>query len=221
MTLTVMKAHVLDLIEEQALNYDRFSETFVERAINLGCVDFIDKTEVLDSHWEYTTTTDMWYLLSPANYEITRIEWYDASEDKRHVLAKRTMRQMDELYPLDTDNYDSDADWQSITGDPLVWIPREHDVFGIYPACDVTDDTLYVYGRKKHTTLDDDNTTSDIPDQYHHIPCLYAARMLLRSDNDEKAPSFEKWYKEEVMMAKREIMDRKKKMPGQWRLYTY
>lgn len=221
MDFTTMKAFVLDLIEEQALNYDRFSEAFIERAVNLGCIDFIDKTEVLDSDWYISTVANqMWYLVPTANYEITRVEWYDASEDIRIKLEKKTFNQMDEEYPFDSDNYDSDKDWQSITGDPKAWIPKEHDVIGIYPACDIADDKVYIYGRKKHTTLTGINTSA-IPDEYHLVPCLYAARMLLRSDNDAKAASIEKWYKEEVMMAKREIKNRKKKMPTNWRLYTY
>jgi len=219
MTFADMKAQVLDLIAEE--NNDRFDDTFVGRAVNLGCIDFIDKTEVLDSHWTISTVEDrMWYLVPTATYEITRVEWYDASTTIKHVLAKATMRQMDELYPLDDENYDSDADWQSVTGDPSLWIPREHDVIGIYPACDIADDTLYIYGRKKHTTLTGTNT-SPIPVEFHNTPCLYAARMLLRSDNDEKAPTFEKWYKEEVTIAKGVITDRKKKKPGVWRIYTY
>jgi len=219
MDFSSMKSHVLNLLGEQ--NYDRFSESFVEQSINLGCIDFIDKTEVLDSHWTITTVANkMWYLINPGPYEITRVEWEDTSEDIKHVLTKKTFEEMDGEYPHDTNNYNEDKDWQSITGNPVVWIPREHDVIGIYPACDVATDTLYIYGREKHTTLSG-TQTSEIPIEFHNTPCIYAARMLLRSDNDEKAPSFEKWYKEEVFMAKRTIMDRKKKMPGKWRLYTY
>ena len=219
MNFTEMKALVLNLIGEQ--NNDRFTDAYNGTTVNLGCVDFIDKTEVLDSDWYISTVADqMWYLISTANYEITRVEWYDASEDVRHPLTKKNFQEMDEEYPYDSTNYDEDKDWQAITGDPVVWIPKEHDVIGIYPACNVDSDKIYIYGRKKHTTLTGTNTSA-IPDQYHVIPCIYAARMLLRSDNDEKAPSFEKWYKEEVMMAKREILGRKKKMPGKWRTYTY
>lgn len=219
MNFSEMKAQVLDLIAEE--NNDRFDDDFVGRAVNLGAIDFIDKTEVLDSYWSISTVANqMWYLVPTATFEITRVEWVDATDDERHKLEKKTFKEMDEEYPYDTDRTEEDTDWQEITGDPVVWIPREHDVIGIYPACDVNDDTLYIYGRKKHTTLTGTNTSA-IPVEFHNTPCLYAARMLLRSDNDEKAPNFEKWYKEEVMIAKREIKDRKKKHPAVWRVYTY
>jgi len=219
MNFSEMKDFTLNLCEEA--NNDRFTDAFVGQAVNLGCIDFIDKTEVLDTNWYISTVANqMWYLVPTANYEITRVEWEDVSEDIKHTLVRKTFNQMDEEYPQDSENYDSDKDWQSITGDPIVWIPKEHDVIGIYPACDTANDKIYIYGRKKHTTLTGTDT-SKIPDQYHVIPCIYAARMLLRSDNDAKAPSFEKWYKEEVMMAKREIADRKKKMPAVWRRYLY
>jgi len=222
MTFTQMKALVLDLVGEAALTYDRFSETFVEKSINLGCIDFIDKTEVVDTNWTRSTEADqMWYLIDTGTYEITRVEWYDLSKTEWHKLEKKTFKEMDEEYPYDVDRVEEDTNWQQITGDPVVWIPREHDIIGIYPACDVSTDTLKIYGRKKHTDMDDTVTTCEIPVEHQVVPCIYAARMLLRSDNDEKAASFEKWYKEEVMMAKREIRDRKKKMPSRWRVYTY
>jgi len=219
MTFTVMKTTVLNMVGEG--NYDRFSETFVEKSINLGAIDFIDKTEVLDTNWYISTVANqMWYLISTTNYEITRVEWYDASKDIKIKLEKKTFNEMDEEYSYDSTNYDKDKDWQSITGDPVAWIPKEHDVIGIYPACNVKDDKLYIYGRKKHTTLTG-SETSAIPDQYQIIPCYFAAAMLLRSDYDEKTSTYEKKYREEVFLAKRTVMDRKKKMPAKWRLYTY
>jgi hypothetical protein len=214
-----MKTLTKDLIAEETT--DRFDDTFISKAINLGCVDFIDKTEVLDTHWtRLTVANQLWYLIPSGAYEIIRVEWYDASGSKRYTLVKKTMNEMDDEYQYDED-YDENQDWHQTTGNPEAWIPREHDVIGIWPACNIAGDTLYFYGRKKHTDLSADADETDIPEEFRHIPCIYAARMLLRSDNDEKAPSFEAWYKEEVMMAKRTIKDRKKKMPGVWRLYTY
>lgn len=220
MTFDEMKALVLDLVAEE--NNDRFDDTFVGKAINLGCIDFLDKTEVVDSNWtRLTVKNQMWYLVATGTYEIIRVEWYDLSNTEWHKLEKKTFEEMDEEYPLDYDRSEEDTSWQQITGDPVVWIPREHDVLGIYPACDVAGDTLKIYGREKHTDMSDIVTESEIPAVYQVVPCIYAARMLLRSDNDEKAASFEHWYKEEVMLAKKQIKERKKKMPSRWRMYTY
>jgi len=219
MDFSTMKARTLDLIAEE--NNDRFDDTFVGFAVNTGCADFLDKTEAIDTHWTQTTEENQLWYLAPTNvFEIKRIEWYDASGTKRHKLEKKTMGEMDEEYPYDQ-NYASDEDWHQSTGDPEAWIPREIDVYGIWPACDVDDDTLYLYGSKKHVDMSDDANEPGFQAHYHHIPCIYAARMLLRSDNDEKAPSFEKWYEKEIMMAKKQIRERREQMPGQWRLYTY
>jgi len=225
MTFTVMKAMVLDLIAEE--NNDRFDDTFVGRAVNLGCVDFLDKCEAIDTHWTIDTVADQMWYLSPTNcFELTRVEWVDdwvGSTDfgQRLKLERKTFKEMDDEYPLDTSRAEDNTSWQEITGDPVVWIPKEHDVIGIYPACDTSDDKLFLYGRKKHVDMDEDANTPGFADQWHIIPCIYAARMLLRSDNDEKAAGFERWYKEEVMMAKRTIMERKKHMPSTWRMYAY
>ena len=105
MDFAAMKATVLDLIAEE--NYDRFDETFVSRTINLGCIDFVDKTEVTDTNWTRSTGEDqMWYLVPGETsatggvYEITRVEWQDASDDEWHLLVKKTMEEMDEEYPM-------------------------------------------------------------------------------------------------------------------------
>lgn len=218
MTFLEMKATVLDMVSEE--NNDRFDDTFVGRAINLGCVDFIDKTEVVDSNWTITTVANqLWYLLPTTNYEITRVEWYDASADYRYTMIKKTMRQMDEEY-----EYDSNViveDWQQDTGSPQIWIPRERDIIGLWPACDTASDTIYVYGRERHTDMSADASTSEIPTEFQVIPCYFAAAMLLRSDNDDRTAKYEKKYKEEVFLAKRTIKDRNKKMPQQWRIYTH
>jgi len=220
MTFSELKVLTMDLIAEE--NTDRFDTTFLERAINLGCVDFLDKTEVEDTHFtRVTVANQLWYKLALKAKEITRIEWYDLSATKRHTLVKKTMEEMDEEYPYDTNRYNADEDWHQTTGDPVVWIPRERDVIGIWPACDTQGDTLYLYGRRRHTDLSSDASEPKIPDEFRHIPCIYAARMLLRSDNDERAPSFEKWYKEEVFFAKKQVKERKEKMPARWRMYTY
>lgn len=219
MDFTAMKALVLDLVAEE--NYDRFDESFVGAAINLGCVDFLDKTEVVDTHWERKTVANqLWYKCPLGNYEIKRVEWYDASNTKRRPLVRKTMNEMDVEYVYD-ENYDENSDWHQTKGNPEVWIPREHDVIGIWPACDTQGDTLYLYGREKHTDMSASDSKSEIPTEYQVIPCYFAAAMLLRSDNDDRTNEYEKKYKEEVMMAKRTITDRKKKMPGVWRLYTY
>ena len=219
MTFAVMKAMVLDMVTQE--NYDRFDETFVGRAVNLGCVDFLDKTEVVDTYWTKSTVADrLWYRTSTGGFEITRVEWYDASATKRHTLVKKSMNEMDEEYQYD-ENYDENQDWHQTTGDPEAWIPREHDVIGIWPACDVDGDTLYLYGRERHTDMSADESESEIPTEFQVIPCYFAAAMLLRSDNDDRTVKYETKYKEEVFMAKRTIMDRKQKMPGGWRLYTY
>lgn len=220
MDFSSMKACVLDLIGEE--NYDRFDETFVGRAINFGCVDFLDKTEVAETNWTRSTgANQMWYKIPTGNYEVWRIEWYDLSNTEWHKLERKTFEEMDEEYPYDTSRSEEDTSWQQITGDPVAWIPREFDVYGIYPACDVAGDTLKFYGKEKHTDMSADASESEIPVVYQVVPCIYAARMLLRSDNDEKAGSFERWYKEEVMLAKKQIKERKKKMPSRWRMYTY
>jgi len=219
MTFAIMKATVLDMVSEE--NYDRFDEVFVGKAINLGCIDFIDKTEVVDSNWSYTSVANqLWYLLPTKNYEITRVEWYDLSGTKRYPLIKKTMNEMDAGYVHDED-YDEESDWHQTTGDPRVWIPRERDVIGIWPACDVSVDTIYIYGRERHTDMSDSVTTNEIPTEFQVIPCYFAAAMLLRSDNDDRTAEYERKYKEEVMMAKRAIKDRNKQMPGVWRAYTY
>lgn len=219
MTFTQMKALVLDLVTEE--NNDRFDDTFVGKAINLGCIDFIDKTEVVDTYWTETTVANqLWFLLPTANYEITRVEWYDLSNTERHVLVKRTMNEMDKEYQYDED-YDADKDWHQTTGDPKIWIPRERDVIGIWPACDTSVDTIYIYGRERHTDMSADESTSEIPTEFQVIPCYFAAAMLLRSDNDDRTAKYEKKYQQEVFMAKRTIKDRNKQMPGAWRAYTY
>lgn len=218
MDFSTMKARVLDLVAEE--NNDRFDDTFVGFAVNTGCADFLDKTEAVDTHWEQTTVANQLWYLAPTNvFEIKRIEWYDASADYRHTLTKKTMREMDEEYEYHEDY--TEEDWHQVKGSPGLWIPREIDVYGIWPADDTADDTLYLYGSKKHVDMSDDANEPGFQSHYHHIPCIYAARMLLRSDNDEKAPSFERWYKEEIMMAKREIRERREKMPSRWRMYTY
>lgn len=220
MDFLAMKNLVMDLVAVE--DNDRFDTTFIGKAINLGCIDFLDKTEVVDVNWTRSTAANqMWYKIPTGNYEVWRIEWYDLSNTEWHKLERKTFEEMDEEYPLDYDRNEEDTDWQQITGDPVVWIPREFDVYGIYPACDVDGDTLKFYGRKKHTDLSADADESEIPEVYQVVPCIYAARMLLRSDNDEKAASFERWYKEEVTMAKKQIRERKKKMPSRWRMYTY
>lgn len=219
MTFAVQKAMVLDMVTQE--NNDRFDETFVGRAINLGCVDFIDKTEVVDSYWTETTVANqLWYLLPTANYEITRVEWYDLSATKRHTLVKKTMEEMDTGYKFD-ENFDEDTDWHQTKGSPEVWIPRERDVIGIWPACDTSVDTIYIYGRERHTDMSADENTSEIPTEFQIIPLYFAAAMLLRSDNDDRTAKYEKKYKEEVFLAKRTVTDRNKKMPQQWRIYTY
>lgn len=219
MTFAVMKAMTLDMVSQE--NNDRFDDTFVGRAVNLGCVDFIDKTEVVDSYWTETTVANqLWYLLPTTNYEITRVEWYDLSATKRHTLVKKTMEEMDTEYVFD-ENYDENADWHQTTGSPEVWIPRERDVIGIWPACDTSVDTIYIYGRERHTDMSADGSTSEIPTEFHIIPCYFAAAMLLRSDNDDRTAKYEKKYKEEVFLAKRTVKDRNKRMPGVWRAYNY
>jgi len=219
MTFAQMKTLVLDLVSEE--NYDRFDEVFVGKAINLGCIDFIDKTEVVDTYWTETTVANqLWYLLPTTEYDITRVEWYDLSGTERHTLTKKTMEEMDTEYVYD-DNYEDEADWQQTTGDPKVWILRERDVIGIWPACDVAVDTLYIYGRERHTDMSADESTSEIPTEHQVVPCYFAAAMLLRSDNDDRTAKYEKKYKEEVFLAKKLIKDRQKTMPRSWRAYTY
>ncbi|KKL08112.1 hypothetical protein LCGC14_2579170 [marine sediment metagenome] len=219
MTFAVMKAQVLDMVSQE--NYDRFDEIFVGRAVNLGNVDFIDKTEVVDSYWTETTVANqLWYLLPSANYEITRVEWYDLSATKRRTLVKKTMEEMDTEYVFD-ENYEENQDWHQTKGNPEVWIPRERDVIGIWPACDTSVDTVYVYGRERHTDMSADGDTSEIPTEFQIIPLYFAAAMLLRSDNDDRTAKYEKKYQEEVFLAKRTVKDRNKRMPGVWRPYTF
>jgi len=214
-----MKALVLDLIAEE--NYDRFDDTFVGKAVNLGCIDFLDKTEVVDTYWtRVTVANQLWYKIPLGSYEIRRVEWYDASGSKRYTLVRKTMNEMDDEYQYDED-YDENQDWHQTTGNPEVWIPREHDVIGIWPACDTQGDTLYLYGRERHTDMSADNSESEIPTEFQIVPCYFAAAMLLRSDNDDRYSKYENKYEKEVFLAKRVVMDRKKKMPGVWRLYTY
>ena len=196
MTFTTMKAMVMDLIAVE--DNDRFDDTFIGRAVNLGCIDFLDKCEAIDSHWLIDTVANqMWYLSAVNCFELTRVEWVDDwvnSTDfgERHKLERKTFNEMDEEYPYDASRSEDDTSWREITGDPVVWIPKEHDVIGIYPACDTSGDKLFLYGRKKHVEMTDGAHTPGFADQWHIIPCIYAARMLLRSDNDEKAASFER-----------------------------